>query len=324
MENKLNILIIGLGVIGTTYGYVFSKAGPTVEHYIRKTSKNYNIEKLNVEILDGRFESKGKQSSDTYIVNKASKKVYDFIFVAIPSGNIQSVIEVLDNEEIKGTIILACGIWENHDYVNNLMAKKDYILGYPVAGGNIDNGTLNCCVFDHFMLESKEKSNISNYDELLGLFSSSNVTLEHPYDMLEWIWLHMAINAGVVSVAGKYGDINNVSESAEKLMNSTKKLSEAVKSIRETSKIVESRGVTLKRYNNELIAYKLPTIISSPIMKRMFATNILTRKIMTLHSNLQDLLFVCRCVYDEGKQNGVSAPIFYKNYDIVKSNFCEN
>ncbi|KAG4092286.1 hypothetical protein H8356DRAFT_1703852 [Neocallimastix lanati (nom. inval.)] len=324
MEKQLNILIIGLGVIGTTYGYIFSKAGHNVEYYIRKTSKNYNINKLNVELLDGRFKSKGQQSQDTYTINKASQKEYDFIFVAIPSGNIESVNEVLNNEKITGTIILACGIWEKHDYVNNLMAKKDYILGYPVAGGNIDNNTLNCCVFDHFMLESKDKSHINNYDDLLQLFSSCSIKLEHPYDMLEWIWLHMAINAGVVSVAGKYGDINNVSESAENLMNSTKKLSEAVKSIRETSKIVESRGVILKRYNNELIAYKLPTIISSPIMKRMFATNILTRKIMTLHSNLQDLFFVCRCVYEEGKKNNVSAPIFYENYEKLQTHFNED
>jgi len=321
MEHKFNILIIGLGVIGTTYGYLFHKAGHNVEHYIRKNSKNYNTTSLNIEILDGRVKSKGIQSSDIYEIKKETQKNYDFIFVSIPSGNIESVTEILNKEEITGTIILCCGIWENKDYIDKVTNNREYILGYPVAGGNIVNKTLNCCVFDHFMLESEKKANIKNYHELLELFSSSNIKMEHPYDMLEWIWLHMAINAGVVSVAGKYGDIHNVSASAEALMNSSQKLSEAVKSIRETSKIIESRGVNLKHYNNELIAYKLPTIISAPIMKRMFATNILTRKIMTLHSNLQDLLFVCKCVYDEGKKNNICAPIFYENYEKVQDNF---
>ena len=104
-------------------------------------------------------------------------------------------------------------------------------------------------------------------------------------------------------------------------MDSTAKLAEAVKSIRETSKIVASRGVDLKKYGNELFAYKLPTFISAPIMKRMFAKNILTRKIMTLHGNLNDLLFVCKSVYDKGKENEVSAPLFYGNYEKVMGKF---
>jgi len=320
----MNILIIGLGVIGTTYGYLFSKAGHRVEHYIRKSSKNYNVSNLKVELLDGRTDSsKGQSSQDTYEVNKASRKDYDFIFISVPSGKIEGVVEELEKEGITGTLLLGCGIWENRTYVETILKGQAWILGYPVAGGNIQEGTLNCCVFDHFMLEKPEKASIPNYDVLQELFSGCHIELEQPYDMLEWIWLHMAINAGVVSVAGRYGDINDASASAESLMNSRAKLAEVVRSIRETSKIVESRGVVLKHYNNELFAYKLPTIISSPIMKRMFATQVLTRKIMTLHSNIQDLLYVCRCVYDEGKKNGIAAPIFYKNYETIKSNIPE-
>ena len=53
------------------------------------------------------------------------------------------------------------------------------------------------------------------------------------------------------------------------------------------------------------------------MMKRMFARNILTRKIMTLHSNTQDLLFVCRTVYESGKANGVEAPVYYESYEAA-------
>ena len=313
----MNILIIGLGVIGTTYGYLFQKAGHNVEHYIRKTSSKSNITKLDVKLLDGRNDSKGIEFNDQYVVNKATRNEYDFIFVSVPSGKISEVLDELRKENIAGTIVFGCGIWNNREYINELTKGWNYILGYPVAGGNIKDSNLNCCVFDHFMLEHKEKASIPNYEDLEKLFTSCNIKLEKPYDMLEWIWLHMAINAGVVSVAGSYGDINNVSASAEDLMDSTTKLSEAVKSIRETSKIISSRGVDLKNYNNELFVYKLPTFVSAPIMKRMFKKNVLTRKIMTLHGNIDDLLFVCKSVYDTGKQNNISASLFYNNYEKV-------
>ena len=35
----MKICILGLGVIGTTYGYVFQKAGHQIEHLVRENKK---------------------------------------------------------------------------------------------------------------------------------------------------------------------------------------------------------------------------------------------------------------------------------------------
>ena len=96
-------------------------------------------------------------------------------------------------------------------------------------------------------------------------------------------------------------------------------LARVVRAIRETSRIVASRGVDLRRYRGELLVYRLPTVVSAPLMKRMFARSLLTRRIMTLHGNTADLLFVCRTVYEQGRTNGISAPIFYKSYEEARS-----
>ena len=309
----MKILVIGLGTIGSIYGYVFQKAGHEVEHYLRKDSPKVAVKQLQVDLLDGRAEKDGIQSCDVYQVKHCSSKTYDFIFVSIPSGGLTSVIDSLAADGISGTLILACGIWEDRAYVDKLVKGYSYILGYPVAGGNIRDNRLICCLFDHFMLERKEKAAISNYEKLAKLFADCQIQLEQPYDMLEWIWLHMGINAGVISVMGKSGDVKDTAAAAEQLMDSIQYLKEAVKTIRETSQIVASRGVNLKHYKNELLAYKLPTVISAPLMKRMFAKKVLTRKIMTLHGNTQDLMFVCKCLYDSGKKNQIAAPNFYAN-----------
>ena len=49
----------------------------------------------------------------------------------------------------------------------------------------------------------------------------------------------------------------------------------------------------------------------------MFRANELTRKIMLLHSNVDDLLYVCKNVHDFGARNQIDAPIFYKNYETM-------
>lgn len=315
----MRILIVGVGVIGSTYGHLFNVAGHDVEHIIREGSKNVSTSELKIKLLDGRTNPKGEVKEGIYKIKTSKEnKIYDFIFVSVPEGGIRGVLTTLKEKNIQGTIILSCGIWEEHSKIKELMNGWDYILGYPVAGGNIKDSTLNCCVFDHFMLEGKEKSSIKNYDLLKGLFSECNINIEVPYDMLEWIWIHMAINAGVITVAGKYRDIKDTSAAAEEMMGSSKLLSEAVISIRETTKIIESRGVCLKKYNNELLPYKIHSKVAGYIMKKMFSGNILTRRIMTLHNNMEDLLFVCRQVYEMGTSNKVSAPVFYENYKNVQ------
>lgn len=50
-------------------------------------------------------------------------------------------------------------------------------------------------------------------------------------------------------------------------------------------------------------------------MKRMFATQILTRQIMLLHANVPDLLHVCRLVYREGKAQSAECPLFNDNVE---------
>lgn len=318
----MKILFVGLGVIGSTYGYIFKKSGAEVEHFIRKESKNFSINELKIDLLDGRTDKKGKDINDIYQVTKRTTNTkFDIIFVSVPEGGIQEVVDSLKAERIEGTILLACGIWENKDKLNEMMSGYKYILGYPVAGGNKNKDVLTCCLFDNFMLESKEKSDIPNYDDFEKLFASSNITLEKPYDMLEWIWLHMAINAGVTSTAGKYGDINNTSIAAEQLMNSSKQLSEVILTIRETCKIIESRGLNLKNYRNEIFAYYFPSKIAGLIMKKMFAGNILTRKIMTLHNDIKDLIFVCQKCYECAEENQIDAPRFKENYNAVMKKY---
>ena len=153
---------------------------------------------------------------------------------------------------------------------------------------------LDGVLFDHLMLESEQKAHISNYSDLTTLLSSADLKWEVPHDMVEWIWIHMAINAGVTSTAARSGNLENPEELALNLMNSSSELSLAIKAIREALKVVEARGVNLKLYKAELLPYKIPAWIAGKAMKIMFAKNELTRKIMTLHKDEQDIFYCCQ------------------------------
>ena len=320
----MKVLVLGLGVIGTTYVYALQKAGHHVEHFIRESKRDSISSKIEVKILDGRETPKGVHKTDYYLINLAQpNSKYDFILLSLSAGKLEAAIQTLYENNIEGTLVLLSGIWETKDQIDKQMSGYSYILGYPVAGGSIDDNLIDCVLFDHIVLESNNNSNISNYSDIAAAFSSANIKIESPYDMLEWIWVHMAINAAVISTAVKYADITDMADAgkaADSFMNSAKILSETVIVIREALEIVGARGVDLNNYKKDISMFKIPPKIAGVAMKRMFAKNTLQRRIMRLHNNTYDLTYIVRSVFDSGQKLNINAPKFYYNYPIFLQN----
>lgn len=313
----MKIAVLGLGVIGTTYAYAFQKAGCDTYHIVRP-GKEIRSE-IPVHLLDGRYDQKGEEKDGTYRVKTASdNEVYDFILISVASGKLEAAMETLRERNLRGTVILFCNFWNGRKEVEEIVGDYEYITAFPTAGGQMQkDGMLNCVLFDHIMLEGRDKAKIHNYDELITLLDSADIKQEIPHDMFEWIWIHMAINAGVTSTAAREGRIDDPNRLARELMADSKALTMAVKCIRETLKTVNARGVDLKKYNSEIFPYKIPSGIAGIAMKKLFAGNELTSRIMTLHNDVSDIMYGCRCVYDEGKKHGLSLPLFYGNMDRV-------
>lgn len=92
----MRIAILGLGVIGTTYAYAFQKAGHQVEHVLRDSKRNNAPKSLLVDLLDGRYHSKGENKHDTYEVHVAeAHSEYDFIFLSVRHGFVKEAVETL-------------------------------------------------------------------------------------------------------------------------------------------------------------------------------------------------------------------------------------
>ena len=179
----MKILILGLGVIGSTYGYILRKSGHDVAHYIRPTSQNHATESLSVSLLDGRNDKKGLQTEDHYPITRATPgSRYDFIIVSLSSLRLEEALETLRDNRFEGTILLFCGVWESREHIERIMAGRPYLLGYPVAGGRLNKADcrLECVVFDHIMLESRKRTSVENYDDITRSFLQSGIKASAP------------------------------------------------------------------------------------------------------------------------------------------------
>ena len=310
----MRIAILGLGVIGTTYAYAFQKAGHQVKHILRNSRRNNAPKSISVNLLDGRCNSKGESKHDTYEVQVAeAHSEYDFIFLSVRYGFVKEAVKTLRENNIKGTLVFFCNFWNTRKEIQEWAGEYDYILAFPTAGGHMNEDHLDGVLSDHLMLEGEQKAKILNYVNLTTLLTSVNLQWKVPHDMVEWIWIHMAINAGVTSTAARSGKLENPEELALNLMNSSSELSLAIKAIREALKVVEARGVNLKLYKAELLPYKIPAWLAGKAMKVMFAKNEMTRKIMTLHNDKQDIFYCCQSVFQTGQELGIEMPILEAN-----------
>lgn len=113
------------------------------------------------------------------------------------------------------------------------------------------------------------------------------------------------------------GNLENPRQLAINLMDSSKALAEAVLSIRDTIEIVKVRGEDIKLYKNEILPYKIPRHIAGIRMKYIFKSNELTRRIMILDTDVNDILYGCESVYRTGKSLNVIAPNFYNNFEGI-------
>lgn len=149
---------------------------------------------------------------------------------------------------------------------------------------------------------------------IVKAFNAAKIKVECPYDMLKWIWLHMAINAGVITTAAKCSGTQDTVQVARALMVSRCALAETIFMICETLEIIRVRGVPLRHYRNAVVPYKIPAGLGARIMVKMFVGNALTSRIMCLHSNCKDLMYVCSQVYHCGQQSNVKTALFTQNY----------
>jgi 2-dehydropantoate 2-reductase len=71
-------------------------------------------------------------------------------------------VQTLIDNRLGGPVLLFNGVTDDRVSLAQVMARRPFILGYPVAGGQLDaaKGNLDAVLFDHVMLERRDKSNV--------------------------------------------------------------------------------------------------------------------------------------------------------------------
>jgi len=305
----MRVLVFGAGPIGSIYSYFLSQVGNEVIHFVRALRAEQLSRGLHVSILDGRSPKDIKHVDMNYqirtITDFGTERQFDLILVSVKHHSLEAALRVLRENDVRGDFLFFNGLWTDYSALDEFIARDRYLWGYPVAGGNVDYGKarLEGAILDNVLLGEIDGKATDRLKRVADVFKNAAIAVETPANILHWIWIHMAINAGVISTCLKYG-------SAPAFMDSTKALREGILTIREALKVAVAKGADLNECKSEIRNYYLPALISSVAFKQVFRRNVLARKIMELHNNLSDLYDLCTDVYRSAKELGISTPLF--------------
>ncbi len=184
--------------------------------------------------------------------------------------------------------------------------------GFPVAGGGYAaDGSLNAALLDEVRLGELDGQITPRVEKLKALFEQTQIKVDTRPNILHWLWVHFAINSGVIGAAFK-------ARGAAELLNSVPRLHDAILAGRDALAVCQARGVDVKAFEDAKAFYQ-PAWLGAMAIWFMMKNNKPARKIMETHTAVDELQQIYFDVLKTGDALGIEMP----HYRALKP-FVEN
>jgi 2-dehydropantoate 2-reductase len=248
----MRVLIIGRGVVGTIYGWALSRVGSDVTHVVRKEGLP-STDTLDLLDLRPGYPKKTRVSYSPKTVRQISPSDgFDLVMVATKHYQAAQAIRQYLPGAPRATFLLFTANWDGTGEIDGLLPRSSILWGYAAASGGPDaQGILVATVAPTVRFGTLEGSDPEKFKAAAELFQRAGFTLDIKPNIVEWLWVHHAINAGGIGTALWAGGIAEATRSF-------KTLRLGVLAIREALDVVAARGVNLKDYPDARNVLNMP------------------------------------------------------------------
>lgn len=298
----MKVLVYGTGVIGTIYGDVLSQAGHEVSHYVRTGRRAGRGSALDVCLLDGRTTEPHElhvRYPARIVDGFGPADGYDLILVSLKHYDVPSVLYQLAVDTGKADILFFSNWWDDLAAIDDVLAGR-YLWGFPVAGGGWVDGVLDAALLDTVHLGEVDGRDTPRLGRVRGLFESAGLEVEIEPDILHWLWVHFATEAGLIGSAIAAGSV-------DELLSGTAQLEAAILTAREALEVCRARGVAVEGIPDAATFFAPPETAAAGIHD-FYATNLPARRILERHTGVEELKRVYSDVVATGERLGVPMP----------------
>ncbi|MEP6988825.1 MAG: 2-dehydropantoate 2-reductase N-terminal domain-containing protein [Chloroflexota bacterium] len=272
----MKILMIGRGVIATLYARAFEKAGNSVTFYVRPGRAAQYGPFVNLEIRDGRVNSKILTHEKWPISMREELNAdhdYDLIFVSVNHNQLDEVVSFLSTRVSKATVLIFNNVWVDPQTAVSALPDEQVVWGFPGGGGGFSGSTLKGGFVKTVFMGSCGNSNRgTRYQTVRELFRSAGFSVTESKDFRSWLWFHFIMDAGLTVQSLKVGGFATVFSSAAQLK-------EAFLLMREMLPVLKAKGD--KTGLGSIILLNLPAGLLGFILQKFLGEDSLGRFLMT-------------------------------------------
>jgi ketopantoate reductase len=313
----MRVLVVGAGIIGSTYGWALAESGHQVVHLVRSGRANALREGMRLDVLDLRKGHKrnfhGLYKLDA-VETLSSTGTVELVIVPVKHYTLLQTLKEIVPRLDAAEFLLLTQNWRGTEEIDSILPRSRYVYGDAKAGGTFAGGTLVAALkaIDIGMPEGEPTALAK---KAANLFTSADIQTRIHSDMLQYLWVQYAMTGAPWAALVHAG-------SFDAMLNSTDATSAALKAGGECLDVVKRRGVDLSRYPETS-----PFLTNSALrrrfygwaMRRMFRHDEYTKR-CSAHA-LGDAVEI-KTFYDDlittGRGLGISMPVMDSYAEAVR------
>lgn len=302
----MKILIIGLGNIGAMHGWALSQAGVDVTHVVRRGKRSMYDDGIKLDVLDLRegFQSGPAVYSPVVVEEVSPGDGFDLVLIATRYYQAADAVRQYAQVLPDASFLLFTSNWDGPGEIDGILPRSRYAWGYSAVNGGFDGDTLVVNMRSDFRLGRMD----GNSEELIGsvieVFGRAGLKPDMKEDIISWLWVHHATNAGFQGTAQYCGGI-------ERLLSDPAMMVFMVYAVRDAFAVLSARGVDVMGYTDAVPFLERPVDEYSEQFAKGILDSEYGKRILRASHVKDNPEEMRRCYYDvleTGRQLGIKMP----------------
>jgi 2-dehydropantoate 2-reductase len=243
--DDMKTLIVGMGNIGVIHGWALSESAADITHVVRKASLGKYSGGVEMDVLDmrGDLPRSYRTSYRPKVIDAvAPGQGYELVIVA--TNHFQAASAVCQYRDLvpEADFLMFTANWEGPGEIDALLPRSRYLWGFSVSsGGRGADGAIYANIQKQYRIGELDGSRTPRLERITTMFGSAGLTADIKTNIIEWLWVHHAIDAGAIGTALYIGGFPGKDSGLEVWVL-------MVRAVKDALAVLQKRGVDVRAY----------------------------------------------------------------------------